>query len=271
MDKEKVLTFVEAQTNRPLAMQLGNVSPILLFIILLVLTGGCAPANVDPAIEVARTWQAAEVYFPKKFTYVTPSKVSVRDPHPTVVYLHGCSGIKEAGISWAEILTGAGYAVVLPDSFARYYRWKNCDSGSTGLFPETFRMREEEIRYALAKLKSAPWADANNLFLMGHSEGGRAVSLWWLYGFKAAIISSNACKSGVQLPYSMPILAVSFAADPWMSGSVSCRDSFNNRDNATELILPGGRHDTSKSTEAVNAVLKFLGEHTRRKSVTDLE
>ncbi|HEV8343703.1 MAG TPA: dienelactone hydrolase family protein [Candidatus Binatia bacterium] len=176
----------------------------------MALAVGCAPVNTDPGSEVERTWQQALVFFPKRFSYLRPSEISVRDPHPTVVYLHGCTGITGQDIFWATTLAQAGYAVVMPNSFARHHRRKNCNPRMTsmGLFPEALRMRDEEIRHAVAMLQSSPWVDVKNLFLMGHSEGGAAVSRWYGHGFKALIISGNECRAGIPAPHGAAILAV---------------------------------------------------------------
>ena len=233
----------------------------------IALAAGCAPINTTPGSEVARTWEQGRVYLPHNSSYFRPSEVSVRDPRPTVVYLHGCTGITVGDQFWAGTLTEAGYAMVMPDSFARYHRLRNCDPRryGTGLFPEAGRMRQEEIEHALAMVRSSPWADQKNLFLMGHSEGGAAVARWQGYSFKALIISGHWCRAGVRAPLKTPIVAINFESDPWSSGlSATCASRFQIRENATELLLSGSGHDTSRSPEAQNAVMKFLLAQTTR-------
>lgn len=149
----------------------------------------------------------------------------------------------------------------MPDSFARRHRLRNCDPRSyrTGLFPEARRMRQEEIEHALAMIQSSPWADRKNLFLMGHSEGGAAVAGWRGDGFRALIISGHRCRAGVRARPEIPILAINFQDDPWSSGtSGTCAGRFQCGRDATEVLLPGRGHGTSRSPVARNAVLKFL-------------
>ena len=229
---------------------------------------GCASVGVDRAAEVARTWEAVRVYLPGVISRFTPATVPARDPFPTVLYLHGCTGIGASSERWARTLTAAGYAIVMPDSFAREYRRQNCDPTvfRTGVFPEAGEMRQEEIGYALGRLRALPWVDQRNLFLMGHSEGGRAVADWSGAGFNAHAISGSRCSGGVRAPRATPVLAVNFEYDPWAGrrSRETCTSRFGGRENAREVMLPGSGHDTSRSREAINAVVEFLRAHTVR-------
>lgn len=237
-------------------------------VIALMLAAGCGSLSASQESDVARTWAHGRVYLPRTSSYLRPSEVSAREPLPTVLYLHGCTGITAGAERWAATLTGAGYAVVMSDSFARYYRPSNCDpkTYSTGLFPEARPMRQEEIDHALRMLRASPWADHRNLFLMGHSEGGTAVVQWRGNGFKALIISGNRCRRGIQASLKIPVMAINFEHDPWTRGrdSVTCASRFGERENATELLLKGRGHDTSRSSPAQSAVLNFLHAQTTR-------
>lgn len=235
-------------------------------VIALMLATGCGALSASQEFDVARTWEHGRVYLPRTSSYSRPSEVSAREPLPTILYLHGCTGITAGAERWAGTLTTAGYAVVMPDSFARYFRSRNCDpkTYSTGLFREARRMRQEEIDHALRMLPASPWADHRNLFLMGHSEGGRAVVQWQGNGFKALIISGSRCPGGVRAPPKASVLTINFEVDPWARGlnHVTCASRFGGRENAAELLLQGRGHDTSRSPEAQNAVLKFLAAQT---------
>ena len=184
---------------------------------------------------------------------------------PTVVYLHGCTGLTAGDARWARTLASTGYVVVTPDSFARAYRLSNCDpkTHSGGAFSAAGTMRQEEIEHGLKMLRAAPWVDERNLFLMGHSEGGGAVAGWQGAGFKAQIISGNRCQRGLSAPPQIPVLVISFLQDPW-DGNYhrTCEIRFGGRARASELLLPGFGHDTSQSVEAQRAVLDFLRAHT---------
>jgi hypothetical protein len=261
------------QAPQPLAQtnQLETDDPVrmpwpLLPIVLLVLSGaGCAGLNSSSEADIANTWTQARVYLPGVPSYVRPTDVSVVQKLPTVVLLHGCTGLGPGIARWARTLTSAGYIVVTPDSFARSYRWSNCDPKTYlgGAFPAASGMRQEEIDYALKILRTAPWADERNLFLMGHSEGGGAVALWQGGGFKAQIISGSRCRQGLSAPPTIPVLVIGFVHEPW-DGNYrrTCAIRFGGRKSASELLLPGSGHDTSQSREAQRAVLDFLRTHT---------
>ncbi|MGZ9271616.1 MAG: dienelactone hydrolase family protein [Candidatus Binatia bacterium] len=227
----------------------------------LLLGAGCAALNTSSDADIAITWTQARVYLPCVPSYLRPADVSVVQKLPTVVLLHGCTGLTAGIARWARTLTSAGYGVVTPDSFARSYRWANCDPKTYlgGAFPAAGPMRQEEIDHALKSLRAAPWVDERNLFLMGHSEGGAAVALWQGGGFKAQIISGNRCQRGLSAPPTIPVIAIGFVHDPW-DGNYrrTCAIRFAGRQRASELLLPGSGHDTSQSREAQRAVLDFL-------------
>jgi dienelactone hydrolase len=240
------------------------------------LLAGCTTLSVEREAEVKRTWEAARVHLPGPATHRAHFLANLPRPPaplPTVLYLHSCAGPFPYE-RWADVLAAAGYAVVMPDSFARQYRPSNCDPEThrIGFFPQAFEMRDEEIRYALQRLRELPWVDQRNLFLMGYSEGGLAVALWRGGGFNAQIITAWTCThrfnsglNGVRAPLATPLLAINHQQDPWYSGATagSCSAKLAGYKNARELILPGAGHDTAYNAQAVEAVLHLLREQTK--------
>jgi dienelactone hydrolase len=232
------------------------------------------------AAEVARTWEEARVFLPGSAVPLKPTNVPVIDrPLPTVLYLHGCTGFDYSHDGtmggWAQSLTAAGYAVVMPTSFAREYRPQNCDPATYtgGLAMEVMGMRLEELEYALKQLRTLSWVDQRNLFLMGHSEGGITAARWGGKEFNGLIISGWTCTAphfpsfdGVRAPVATPLLAISFESDPWFQGPLagSCASKFGGRNDARQVTLPGSGHDTASSAEARAAALQFLRDHTVR-------
>ena len=80
------------------------------------------------AQDVEKSWEDAVVYVPGKTFTTSVNKISVDKPMPVVIYLHGCAGINRThDASWASLLTGQGFIVVMPDSMARPGRIPNCD------------------------------------------------------------------------------------------------------------------------------------------------
>jgi dienelactone hydrolase len=244
-----------------------------------LLAAGASGAGEGTA-EVAPTWTEARVFLPGSAVPVKPANVAARDrPLTTVLYLHGCKGFDYSHDGtmggWALTLTAAGYAVVMPTSFAREKRPQNCDQATytAGLAMEVMDMRLEEIAYALTQLRTLSWVDQRNFFLMGHSEGGITAARWRGGEFNGHIISGWTCTApplpsfdGVQAPLATPVLAISFESDPWFHGPYagSCANKFGARKDARQVTLPGSGHDTASHAEARTAVLRFLRDHSVR-------
>lgn len=248
--------------------------------ILLCLTGfaalACAPVAVchsapGPA-DVANSWKEAVVYLPGRTFTTTVRGIEIDKPVPVVLHMHGCAGIHDTDKSWAYFLKEQGYAVILPDSFARD-RPPSCDPRTkrTGLFPGALSFRKDEIVYALEQIKAAPWADKRNLFLMGHSQGGVLVALAGIPGFRGVIISGWPCvgpgnsSEGLRVPDESPVLVLNHERDPWYGYAADrrCSEFFGERKNAREVILKGFDHDSFKPA-AKEAVLEFLNENLSR-------
>lgn len=231
--------------------------------------------SADQGADVGRSWEKAVVYVPGKLLATTPVSVTVDKPLPVVIYMHGCTGIDfQHDVKWADYIKGLGFIAVLPDSMARPGRQSNCDprfKTHTGTFPQAYAMRQEEIRYAVEQTRKSPWADATNIFLMGHSEGGQAAARSRLEGFRGVIISGWTCThatlpafDGIFVPVETPILAMAFDRDAWRVGKPtegSCANKFGDRTNARQLTFSGSEHGTYEQREARDALAKFLREN----------
>jgi hypothetical protein len=115
-------------------------------------------------------------------------------------------------------------------------------------------------------IAKAPWADPNNIFLMGHSEGGITVSLVRRGDFKGAVISAWHCGStGIRTPVEMPVLAIDHQTDPWFLNvqGGGCANHFGSRANTRMITLPGHEHATFENP-AKEALAAFLKELTTR-------
>jgi len=261
-------------------MKSGQMKTILLItIITLTFTfGAVVPAAFTQTLEkqeadVAMTWEDADVFVPGSFFKTSPGKVSVNKPLPVVIYLHGCTGIDyNHDTLWGDFIKRLGFIAVLPNSMARPWRRLNCEPKSHifGFFPQANEMRMEEIRYALEQVKKSPWADTKNIFLMGHSEGGRAVARNTLHDFRGIIISGWSCTdsaqpnfNGIFAPMETPILTLEWDHDPWRDGTSqqgSCANKFGKRKKARQVLFSGTQHSTYGKQEAQDAVAQFLRE-----------
>lgn len=238
---------------------------------LLVLLGGCASLPGDVS-ELERTWLGAKAYLPNETAVSTPAAITLTKPLPVVLYFHGCTGLVRHDERWGEEIRRAGFIAILPDSFARRDRKQNCDPNTrqTGYFLRALPMRDEEIRYAVERVRAMPWADTKNIFVMGHSEGGRAAMTNVVSNVRGTIVSGWNCTArrsdfqGIPHPRAHPTMILEWERDPWHAGGGSCQIYLSGRSNTTYVKLVGEGHNTVGQTEARRAVRAFLGEQVLR-------
>ena len=228
------------------------------------------------ARDLELSWDKGLAFLPGAFLPTSPQKISVDLKHPVVIYLHGCAGIDyNHDTRWAKDISRHGFIVILPDSMARPDRISNCDPSrhrATGAFPKAYGYRQHEIAYALDRIREAPWADQNNLFLMGHSEGGIATAHSTHDVWNAQVISGWSCShtlvpyfNGIHSAASTPVLAVAFVEDIWRKGKPTegrCIDKAPDH-KVIQIDLPGSEHNTYHATEARRQVIDFLKSHVK--------
>lgn len=254
-------------------------------VITMLLTVSSQPVTAQPILtyeeDVGQSWRRAVVYLPKSKQRTTIDQINLTGTHPVVLFLHGCAGLypKEFDsdlFRWAEFIADQGFIVIMPDSLARPDRIPNCQPGKpgvTGRFPKALQYRFQEIGYATMKLISAPWADQQNIFLMGHSEGGSAAARQSGDIFKGLIISGWTCSHkknpdarGIHAPLHIPALAMAYTQDPFFHGKDTegkCIDHGQGR-NITQVDLVGIGHGTFGEPRARDALARFLSDHKTR-------
>jgi dienelactone hydrolase len=199
-----------------------------------LLFAGCAAAVPTGMPEVSVTWDHAVKYVPSK-----------QSP-PVVIFLHGCAGITPENRNWGRIMRGAGFMVIMPDSFARPGRISGCDPRTFGYDANSWSMisrkRVEEMRYALAMVHEM---HPPKIIVMGHSEGAVVLQNLIEVEADAYIPSGTSCKQ-LHLP-EKPLLILRFSSDPWerVQGPDKCGDRPSTRINTTLHLLPGQGHDPS--------------------------
>ncbi len=96
-------------------------------------------------------------------------------PFPTVVLMHGCSGLtdrmRRGQGALSDYLIRHGFATLMLDSFGPRYIGGEGVCDSIEAF-SALRYRSYDAYYALNYLKTQPTVDPNNIFLVGHSHGG---------------------------------------------------------------------------------------------------
>ncbi|MBT3533709.1 MAG: hypothetical protein HN478_07515 [Rhodospirillaceae bacterium] len=100
---------------------------------------------------------------------------------PLIIYFHGCAGIIRAAIGHLGLLAELDdFAEIAPDSFARK-RPEYCFSNFTvdlSISGDVRNMRLSELDHVMKQVAKLPWVDQNNIFLIGHSQGGGPVSAY---------------------------------------------------------------------------------------------
>ena len=231
------------------------------------------------AQDVELSWDNGQAYMPGALLSKSLKSLTIEKKLPVLIYLHGCTGIHPPhDVAWAKKIAEQGFLVILPDSMARPNRRPNCDprlKGGTNQFPQAYAYRQQEITYALMQVQKNNWADNNQVFLMGHSEGGIATALSEHDGFSARVISGWTCTAknnpkftGIYASKNTPVLAVASLDDDWRKGKPNegrCIDSAPDH-KITQVDLSGNEHGTYDSQVARDAVIKFLKENLRQSS-----
>lgn len=255
--------------------------------------------------ELQRVWQAALVRIPQgEGRYLTAimnklnqknTRQSVR--HPTVIYLHGCGGVWQGTHTRINLLASHGYAVIAPVSFARKKYPKSCDPQTRqgGLYRDTLKMRQYDAEHAVRQARSLTWVDADNLFLMGFSQGGIAVATLspTLTPLRGRIVEGWTCHAGwdeyrgVNAPASEPVLTLVGISDPWFQNEWTkgeCSHWLNRHNGSKSIVYTDGspdnrhgkgvrvtitdphlsrQHSMLQSEKVQKTVLQFLRSHTR--------
>ncbi len=194
----------------------------------LILLLAVPAARADPR-ELERTWAAAVVWLPGRNAPVRASVEDLRgwlawNPSPTaVVFAHGCDGIGRIGERIGRFLAEAGHLVVAPDSFARLDKPKSCEPARHrgGLHREVLGWRQDELRYALLRLRSFPSLASAPIAVVGHSEGAIAVATAKLPPVAARVVEGWTCHAawpeyrGLAAPAEEPVLSLVGENDPW--------------------------------------------------------
>ena len=89
-------------------------------------------------------------------------------PFPAVILMHGCNGVAQSYISWAEKVTSWGYVSLVLDSFTPRGHGNICGASS----PVPYDVRVADAFDAKAHLAGLPFVNPRKLALVGYSHGG---------------------------------------------------------------------------------------------------
>jgi poly(3-hydroxybutyrate) depolymerase len=218
----------------------------------------CASISSSPD-ELRRTWDGAhvrvlhgEIYAFGVMSVSSNQQALARLPQgvkfPTVVYLHGCQGMDlENASETMGALLRQGFAIIAPDSYALSNRTEACNTGNRSVW----WVRAAEARYAAERVLELPWVDAENLFLVGHSEGGAGAAAYRGRQFNAIVISAYGCPDGIAS--SIPTLVVAADNDPQIRNVSGICVHAGDR-----MIFSGTQHHVLRNKDVAGRVLTFL-------------
>jgi dienelactone hydrolase len=240
--------------------------------------------------EIDRTWSGGYIFYPKgarfrwgsiRDTLADAKATLAGRRYPTIVYMHGCSGVDIASTLTArEFLLKGGFVVVMPNSFARRHKPVSCilAQHKGGLHRSVIFWRQDEARNAIREARRLPFVDPNNVFLVGLSEGAITTATTVdNEPVNARIVEGWTCHAGypeywgLPAPPSEPVLAMSVEDDPWFKRAFLQGDcgAFMKYDNGSRSVVwrkPHVLHDQHFQLwhpDAMRIAIDFLRRHTR--------
>ena len=178
---------------------------------------------------------------------------------PTVLFMHGSSGINPAIREFSEHLAEMGWALIAPDSMQTEDRITYSSPIAREMYEKVHALRYEELRYAVEHLKELSFF-GGCLVLAGTSEGGVSVARFENKSQtqeSARLILSWSCENNyhvtehrTRIPKECPVLNVMSASDPYFSRA----NSYLDNDHAL-----GHAAQTLKDHKDVTIVLLWVG------------
>lgn len=243
--------------------------------------------------EMDRTWQAAMVKMPDGRGGVLSTDTASLDSglvdpgqlHPVVVWMHGCNGFWSGTNFRMDWLARNGFVVVAPLSFARSFYPTSCNTGTfqSGLYRPTLKIRQYDADYAIRKVRSFPWADQNNIFLAGLSEGAAVTTTYTSFDLqlpplKGRIAEAWGCHSGwpefigINAPEDEPVLTLLADRDPWYTEAYQqgdCGEFMTGNNSSLSFVADyepvRNMHELWEQPQVQEIILNFLLDLLQRR------
>lgn len=194
---------------------------------------------------------------------------------PLVLFMHGSAGLSKGEIYKRYIVSEAKCIFFAPNSFKIKKRPTYLSPMPLKKYEKVHKLRQVELDYNLKKVLKLDFIDKKNIFLMGHSEGGVAASIYKSKSVKARIITAFSCEhsyfyENIKLGSrdDEPFLNIIGTDDEYFA-----RDSILNRDynvdghgvltlqnniNAKIVVLGKTRHDITQNIYVKDEIINFL-------------
>ncbi|MEM6892009.1 MAG: peptidoglycan-binding protein [Pseudomonadota bacterium] len=242
----------------------------------------------DDPEEKMRTWDRAIVWVPtgpnrsRRMTMpeLLETYTSSDETFPTAIYLHGCAGLWEGSHLRMKFLADNGFLAIGPASLARKKYAQSCNPAthSSGMFRDVIEIRKIDAGHAIERAKALPFVDANNMLLMGLSEGAYTTAMFTYWekdlSVKARVVEGSTCHAGVReyfgilAPSSEPVLSLVGVNDPWFQADYlrgDCGRFMNKENGSRSVVYRNGRlsyrHALLEFPEVRAETLAFLSEH----------
>lgn len=246
------------------------------------------PADFTNPEEKMRTWNKAVVWVPTGFN--TSRRVSMQElleeyadsneKFPTAIYLHGCTGLWSGSSLRMKFLADNGILAIGPASLARKKYAQSCNhvTNEGGMFRKAVTIRRIDAAHAIERAKTLPFVDADNMLLIGLSEGGittaTLTSMQKDLSVRARVVEGWTCHTGwmdqvgVRAPSSEPVLSLVGANDPWFTAphlQGHCGETMRYDNGSKSVVYTTGklsyRHELLEFREVQEEVLAFLRQH----------
>ena len=146
-------------------------------------------------------------------------------PFPAVVLMHGCSGldpeVRKGNDVHVRHLASEGFVTLVLDSFGPRRLGDVVCNGGQEMW-EAYRYRQRDAVSALRFLRSQPFVDGDNIFVMGQSHGGgvvlrlaRSRTIPVSDRFRAAVAYYPWCGNQLRAELHTPVLVLIGEDDDW--------------------------------------------------------
>jgi hypothetical protein len=245
-------------------IQYKNIMLYFIFLILSVLPTFVYSNQIYDNSLNETVFDRINIYFNKTTTNKYERFLSEVDTNTKIfVHLHGCGGIHSGDFDIRNEYLKHGAAVIFIDFLSRLGVGSGCPGGLHGKVKHSVDSNRIDIRRKEAEVlvKDLYLKGYKNIYISGHSEGGRTASTWVL-PVKGVIIHGMDC--GVpgfwNIQRNQKTIVLLSKDDIWLKthrNMMGCRHFFN-RDWVTEIMTDDASHAPFGNDIHINEFRKWL-------------